>query len=100
MGFLPSTMTKMSEFKPNWVSTPGSTLRDVMARKRCTQKSLSAATGISRRELREILRGLFPIKRKHALAFERVLGAPASFWLRREQQYTSDLKRLGLERGK
>lgn len=92
-------MKKMSEFKPNWVSIPGSTLKDVMVKKGYTQKSLSAATEIPRQELKKILRGLFPIKRKHALAFEGVLGVSASFWLRREQQYTADLKRLGLKRG-
>lgn len=87
------------EFRPEWVSPPGTTLREIMELKGLTSESLVEATGIPLRELEEILRGIIPITEVHAAAFEKVSGAPASFWLRREQHYTEDLKRLGLRRG-
>ena len=87
------------EFDPDWVSLPGTTIRAIMATKKITLVSLARATGLPSQKLSKIIKGIDPIQKAHAHAFARVLGASPSFWLRREEQYTEGLVKLGLKRG-
>lgn len=89
---------KDEEFKPDWASPPGDTIRDVMAAKNMLTSELVKATGFSIYEVERVLVGEYAITPEFADALERVLGTPATFWLAREEQYQQDLKRLGKER--
>ena len=64
-----------------------------------TQAELAERAGRPRKTINEIVRGQAAITPDTAIQLERVLGIPASFWNRRQQQYDESRARLeALER--
>lgn len=86
-------MTSQARFEVDWVSPPGDTIADALEELGMTQAEFAARTGFSRKHVNGLIRGSVAITAETALKLEAVLGAPGSFWLRREIEYREDLAR-------
>ncbi len=82
-----------NEFRPNYASPPGETLLDLLEELDMSQAELARRTGRPNKTINEIIKGKTSITPETALQLERVLGVPASFWIRREQFYREALAR-------
>lgn len=81
------------EYRPDYVSPPGETLEELLEERGMSQAELAERTGRPKKTINEIIQGKTAITPETALQLERVLGTPASFWLKREQQYREFLAR-------
>ena len=86
-------MNSQHEYMPDIVSPPGDTLLEMLEERGMKQVELATRTGRAKRTINEIIKGKAPISPETALLFERVLGAPASFWNNRERNYRENLAR-------
>jgi HTH-type transcriptional regulator/antitoxin HigA len=84
-------------FEPDWASAPGSTLYDLLEERGLSQMELARKLGLSGDEVRDLLDGRKSITPPIAQKLEGNIGAPANFWLRREEQYRKSLRRTGDE---
>lgn len=84
----------MSQFEPNWVSPPGATVVDLLNERGLEVNQLAHELHREVHEVSRLLHGLVPITADWAEILSQVLGSTPSFWLRREELYRSDLKRL------
>lgn len=89
-----STTMARTEYRPDYVSPPGETLLEALEERGMTQADLAQRTGRPKKTINEIVKGKAAIRPETALQFERVLGIPATFWNKREQQYREALARL------
>jgi HTH-type transcriptional regulator/antitoxin HigA len=80
-------------FSPDYGSSPGTTLREVLERLGLSQSDLAERTGRPKKTINEIAQGKATITPETALQFERVLGIHASFWLNLERLYQAALAR-------
>jgi HTH-type transcriptional regulator/antitoxin HigA len=71
----------------DWVSAPGETILDILQEKEKTTEWFAASMQLSPEETEAFLRGNIAITTEIARLLERVLGAPAGFWLRRDANY-------------
>jgi HTH-type transcriptional regulator/antitoxin HigA len=76
---------------PDWVSSPGDTLEEVMKYKETTCDRLSELTGISSESLHGILEGVLAVTEEYAALLEKALGVSREFWLDSEADYRSKL---------
>lgn len=81
-------------YEPDYASPPGGTLRDVLTELGMTQAELAARAGWSEKFVSQMANGKAPISPETALALERILGTPASFWMNREANYREALARI------
>lgn len=79
---------------PDWISPPGDTILDIMAESGTTAEGLADMMGMSYEEVNSLLKGVMPITRDIANKLMNSIGAPASFWMNREQQYRNELHKL------
>jgi len=89
--------TIQNEYRPNSVSVPGETLLETLETISMSQAELATRMGRPVKTINEIIQGKAAITAETALQLEQVLGIPASFWLRLEQQYQEALVRLAEE---
>ncbi|MEI7850151.1 MAG: ImmA/IrrE family metallo-endopeptidase, partial [Chloroflexota bacterium] len=82
-----------NEYQPDFVSPPGETLLEMLEERGMPQAELAERTGRPKKTINEIIKGKATITPATALQLERVLGAPASFWNEREQNYRESLAR-------
>lgn len=82
-----------NEYLPDVVSPPGETLLEMLEERGMSQAELAERTGRPKKTINEIIKGKATITPATALQLERVLGAPASFWNDREQNYRESLAR-------
>jgi plasmid maintenance system antidote protein VapI len=87
-------MQKMNAFEPMWVTPPGATVLDLLQERGLAVGYLAKEAHRDVHEVSRLLYGLAPLDADWAANLSRVLGSTASFWLRREEQYRADLKRL------
>ncbi|HLG63247.1 MAG TPA: HigA family addiction module antitoxin [Ktedonosporobacter sp.] len=83
-----------NEYQPDLVSSPGETLLETLETISMSQAELARRMGRPVKTINEIVQGKAAITAETALQLEQVLHIPASFWLRREQQYRESLARL------
>lgn len=81
------------EFTPDWVSSPGDTIKDILEELEWTEAEFSKRTDYSPKHITQLLNGNAPITDDTALRLEKVLGSTFSFWLNREAQYREALAR-------
>lgn len=81
------TEQAVNQYRPTTVSPPGVTIADLLEEKGIRQNELATRMGVSAKFVNEIVSGKAVITPATALALERALGAPASFWLTREAHY-------------
>jgi HTH-type transcriptional regulator/antitoxin HigA len=86
-------MSSEERLEGDWVSPPGDTIADALVELGMTQSEFAERTGLSREHVNGLIRGSVAITADTALKLEAVLGAPSSFWLRREMDYREDLAR-------
>jgi len=88
------TNKNINEYEPLLVSHPGETLLDILDEKSMPQAELARRTGRPVKTINEIIRGKASITSETALQLERVLGVPASFWLKRQYNYDEYIARF------
>ncbi|HLA83198.1 MAG TPA: helix-turn-helix domain-containing protein [Thermoguttaceae bacterium] len=81
------------KFEPDYVVTPGATLKESIEMKGISQTELAQRTGLTEKTISQIINGIAPISYETAGKLELVTGAPASFWNRRELGYREALSR-------
>ena len=84
---------QMNEYRPDTVSPPGETLRDLLEEMGLSQAELATRMGRPKKTISEIMNGKAAITTETALQLEMVLGVPADFWNAREQNYREYLAR-------
>ena len=87
-------MLNMNAFEPMWATPPGATVLDLLQERGLAVGHLAKESHREMDEVSRLLYGLAPLDVNWAESLSRVLGSTTSFWLRREEQYRSDLKRL------
>ena len=86
-----------NEYHPDTVSSPGETLLETLDTIGMSQVELAKRMGRPVKTINEIIQKKATITAETALQLEQVLHIPASFWLKREQQYRESLARLAEE---
>src|ERR1700730_12597922 len=86
-----------NEYHPDNVSSPGETLFETLENLGMSQAELAKRMGRPVKTINEIIQKKAAITAETALQLEQVLHIPASFWLKREQQYREALARLAEE---
>lgn len=80
-------------FEPDWASPPGDTIEDTLQARSMTVDDLAARTGLPAGFLTLLVAGEAILSEDVAVQLERVLGAPAQFWVNRERNFRRDLAR-------
>jgi HTH-type transcriptional regulator / antitoxin HigA len=86
-----------NEYEPDSVSAPGETLLETLETLGMSQDELAKRMGRPVKTINEIMQKKAAITSETALQLEQVLHIPASFWLKREQNYREFLARLSQE---
>jgi addiction module HigA family antidote len=76
-----------TEYMPDVVSPPGETLLEMLEERGMSQAELAERTGRPIKTISEIINAKTAITTETALQLEKVLGAPARFWINRERNY-------------
>lgn len=79
--------------RADWFSTPGTTVRALMARRALSTEALAARLACGPEAVRGLLTGVRAIDRDLAGRLAEAVGGTESFWLRRQSQYESMLDR-------
>lgn len=87
-------MQNMNAFEPIWATPPGATVLDLLQERGLAVGHLAKETHRDMHEVSRLLYGLAPLDVAWAENLSRILGSTTSFWLRREELYRSDLKRI------
>ncbi len=82
------------KFQPDWISSPGDTIRDLMEERDWNQVELAKRLGFTTKHLNQLVKGKASLSEDTALRLEYVLGSTARFWLNRETIYRERLARL------
>lgn len=77
----------VNEYKPDYVSPPGETLREVLEEMGMSRADLAIRMGRPKKTINEIIKGKAAITADTAVQLERVLGVPTSFWNNRQRHY-------------
>ncbi len=83
------------EFK--FIVHPGKVLEGYLKSEGYSQIEFAKLTEISKTEINEIINGKRNISEKKAIAFENVLGIPASFWNKLQSNYNDKIERKKIE---
>lgn len=85
------TYASLAEFAPDWVTTPGDTIADVLEERGWTQVELAKRTGFTAKHINQLLKGDAPITQETAGKLEKVLGSTVRFWVGLDVQYREQL---------
>lgn len=77
----------------DFATSPGETLHDSIQALGMSQVELAERTGLDKKTINQIIKGVEPISHRTALALEKVLRVPAHFWLNMEASYREHLTR-------
>lgn len=83
----------LAEFTPDWLSTPGDTIADLLEERGWSQADLATRSGFTKKHVHLLLQGKAALSEDTALRLERVLGSSARFWMNLETQYREQLLR-------
>jgi len=89
--------SQVENFTPDWVSTPGDTILDLMEERDWNQIELANRLGFSTKHLNQLIKGKVTLTYDTAQKLERVLGSTVSFWMKRESKYRQHVARLEAE---
>ena len=84
----------IAPFAPDWVSSPGDTIADLIEERGWTQAEFAERLGYSAKYVNRLVQGNAALTEDAALRLEPVLGASAGFWLVREARYRERVARL------
>jgi len=85
---------KSSEFNPNWASPPGETIKRVLNSKGIGFDEFSTNIQLTVDQLTGLMSGKTRINENLAKKFEIHIGGSASFWLKRDIEYVSQLENI------
>ena len=88
----------MSNFQPDWASSPGQTIKQVMNRKALLESDLFEMLDIDSSTGLSLLKGSYKIDSILAEKLSNNLGASPSFWLRRQQMFDEQLSAIQQEK--
>ncbi len=78
-------------FDPDWISSPGDTIVDLLEERNWTQAELASRLGASRKFVSQLVSGKASLSESVAIRLARVLGSTVRFWLNREADYRAAL---------
>lgn len=81
----------------NYAVAPGEYLEEWIDDQGLSQQRVAEHLGSSRKQVNEIINGRAPITSDTAMRLERVVGIPATTWLKYEASYRADLARIADE---
>lgn len=84
----------MNTFEPNWASPPGATVLDLLQERQVPVKELAHRAHKDVLSVSRLIYGVEPLSADWAECLSGMLGASPAFWLRREEMYRADLRRL------
>ena len=84
-----------NEYVPDYLDSPGDTVREYAEGLGFSRRSLAAKTGLRLETVSGLYSGDVTIDEDVASRLERGLGRPARFWLALESRYLDDVARLG-----
>lgn len=87
-------MTAMTTFQPMWTTPPGATIADLLEERDQPIREFANSINSSIANLSRLLFGVEPLTTDLAERLSGALGASPDFWLKREEMYRADLKRL------
>jgi len=87
-------MDSAYEFRPDWVSAPGDTIRDILRERGLSVADFARQIGYTVQQATELLQGRTAITIAIARSLERHFGASVAFWMSRDFQYRQDATRL------
>jgi HTH-type transcriptional regulator/antitoxin HigA len=87
-----------NEYFPDFVTTPGETLLEILQVNGISQIELSERTGRAHKTINEIIKGKGRITPEIALQLERVLNIPSNFWNNRQRRYDDYQARIEEEK--
>lgn len=90
--------SQVESFTPDWVSTPGDTILDLIEERDWNQVELANRLGFSTKHLNQLIKGKVTLTYDTAQKLERVLGSTVSFWMNRESKYRQHVARLEAEK--
>lgn len=83
-----------NQYRPDYVSSPGESVLDILEALEMTPATLARKTGYSLDTILEVINGTGAITPEMATQFEPVLKMPAHFWNNRERRYRKLLEEL------
>jgi HTH-type transcriptional regulator / antitoxin HigA len=83
-----------TQYDPDYASPPGETLQEALEERGMSQAEFSDLTGLSKKTISNIIKGIDGISSDAAMEFEKVLDIPARFWLALEKNYRERLIRI------
>ena len=86
-----------NEFNPNWCTSPGDTIVDILYERNITLEYFSNGIKLSLDETNKLLTGDFEINNDLAQKLGEFFGNSTQFWINRENKYRERLK-IGLKR--
>ena len=87
-------MTETEAFRPNWASSPGDTIADVLEEQNISVSAFSKRIGYSVGEAEDLLAGRISMSLGLARKLHAELGATVEFWMSRDFQYRESVARL------
>jgi plasmid maintenance system antidote protein VapI len=87
-------MLNTSTFQPNWTSTPGDTIVDILKERNISIDHFANQMESSREYIEKLIVGQNEITEETSKKLAKLLGSSVDFWLRREFQYREDQVRL------
>ena len=87
-------MATSPDFCPNWVSSPGDTIADLLRERSLSDGDFARAIGSTVGEARSLLEGRTAITLDLARKLQGCLGSTVEFWMARDYQYRQDVARL------
>lgn len=87
-------MANNEEFLPDWASSPGDTIADILRERHLTDAELAKLIGHTPGYVNDLLKGRATITISVARQLKQILGASVEFWMSRDYQYRQDISRL------
>jgi Zn-dependent peptidase ImmA (M78 family)/plasmid maintenance system antidote protein VapI len=87
-------MSKPTVFSPNWASSPGNTIIDILNERNVSLEFFAKQMGSTINQVEKLVNGNIPIDFNIANQLEVNLGASAEFWVNRDNQYRESLNRI------
>jgi addiction module HigA family antidote len=78
-------------FAPDWVSSPGETIMDLLDEREWTQTQLAKRLGYSEPQVSQLINGEIAISTEIAYKLVEIFGSTVNFWLKLEAIYRSQL---------
>jgi HTH-type transcriptional regulator/antitoxin HigA len=87
-------MNSISEFQPQWISSPGETIKDILHEKNLSIDNFATIMGSNNEQIKKLLSGYVPITEDISNKLSKNIGGTPEFWLRRERQYRTVANKL------